>query len=147
MRKLVVLFLLLSSPLMAQTATIHGRVTLPDGSPLPGVTVSIEGTSVTSITDADGRYTLSTPARGSVKVTTSLQGFQTKSPTTDARAGDVTQDFVLRVTFGQEITVGSRATSAEAERAVPMDVIPRQQIATPPSTKTNHIINQAAPSF
>ncbi len=41
MRKLAMLFLLLGSPLMAQTATIHGRITLPDGTPLPGVTVSI----------------------------------------------------------------------------------------------------------
>jgi iron complex outermembrane receptor protein len=147
MRKLAMLFLLLGSPLMAQTATIHGRITLPDGTPLPGVTVSIEGTSITAITDSDGRYTLSAPARGSVKVTTSLQGFQTKSATADARAGDVRQDFVLRVTFGQEITVGSRATSAEAEKAVPMDVIPRQQIETAPSMETNQIIEKVAPSF
>src|SRR4029077_18333239 len=128
MRKLALMFLLLSSPLFAQNVAVSGRVTLPDGSALPGVTVSAEGTSATAITDADGRYTLSVPARGSVKVTALLQGFQSKTATVDARGADVTQDFVLRVSFGQEITVGSRAVNAEGEKAVPVDVITREQI-------------------
>ncbi len=85
MRKLVFLFLLLSSPLIAQNTTIRGRVTMPDGAALPGVTVSAEGTSATAVTDAEGRYSLSVPSRGAVKVTASLQGFQTKSATVDAR--------------------------------------------------------------
>jgi iron complex outermembrane receptor protein len=147
MRKLALLFLLVASPLFAQNVAVHGRVTLPDGSALPGVTVSAEGASATAITDADGRYTLSVPARGSVKVTALLQGFQSKTATVDARGADVTQDFVLRVSFGQEITVGSRAVNAEAEKAVPVDVITREQIETAPSTETSQIIEKVAPSF
>jgi iron complex outermembrane recepter protein len=147
MRKLALLFLLMGSPLFAQNVTVRGRVTLPDGSALPGVTVSAEGASATAITDVEGRYALSVPARGAAKVTASLQGFQSKSATVDARGADVTQDFVLRVSFGQEITVGSRAVNAEGEKAVPVDVISREQIETAPSTETSQIIEKVAPSF
>ena len=119
-----------------------------EGTPLPGVTVSIDELGLTSITDVDGRYALTLPAsrRGQVKVTASLQGFQSKSVNVDA-SGNATQDFVLRPSFGQEITVGSRAINAEQEKAVPVDVIPREQIETSPSTETNQIIEKIAPSF
>lgn len=142
----VLLFLsLFSVPLVAQT--VRGRVTT-EGSPLPGVTVSIESLGLTTLTDADGRYTLNLPAnrRGSVKITASFQGFQTKSANVDT-SGNVTQDFALRPSFGQEITVGSRAINAEQEKAVPIDIITREQIDTAPSTETNQIIEKVAPSF
>ncbi len=139
------LLLLVSFPLAAQT--VRGRVTT-EGSPLPGVTVSIDELALTTITDADGRYSLTLPAnrKGQVKITASLQGFSTKSATIDT-SGNVTQDFVLRPSFGQEITVGSRAINAEQEKAVPVDVIPREQIETTPSTETSQIIEKIAPSF
>ena len=124
----VLLFLsLFSVPLVAQT--VRGRVTT-EGSPLPGVTVAIESLGLTTLTDADGRYTLNLPAnrRGSVKITASFQGFQTKSAIVDT-SGNVTQDFALRPSFGQEITVGSRAINAEQEKAVPIDIITREHRA------------------
>ena len=62
-------------------------------------------------------------------------------------AQNVTQDFAMRVSFGQEITVGSRAISAEAEKATPVDVIPQEMIRTAPSTETSQIIQKMAPSF
>jgi iron complex outermembrane receptor protein len=139
------LFLLFALPLAAQSATIRGRVTLPDGSVLPGVTVSADGAS--ALTDAEGRYELATPARGLVRVTASLQGFQERVVTVDTSRGEVTQDFTLHVSFGQEITVGSRAIGAEQEKAVPVDVISQEQIQSSPSTETNQIIQKIAPSF
>src|SRR5437588_2955121 len=148
MRKLggfVLLLSLFTVPLVAQT--VRGRVTT-EGSPLPGVTVSIDEMGLTTLTDADGRYTLTLPAnrKGHAKITASFQGFQTKSATVDT-SGNVTQDFSLRPSFGQEITVGSRAINAEQEKAVPVDVIPREQIETAPSTETSQIIQKIAPSF
>src|SRR5207253_3724384 len=62
-------------------------------------------------------------------------------------SGNVIQDFELRPSFGQEITVGSRAINAEQEKAVPVDIIPREQIERSPSTETNQIIEKVAPSF
>ena len=143
----VLLLVLSAVPLAAQT--VRGRVTLAnDGSALPGVTVSISELGLTAITDAQGNYALTLPTsrRGQAKISASLEGFQTKSAMIDT-SGNVTQDFVMRPSFGQEITVGSRAINAEQEKAVPIDVIPREQIETAPSTETSQIIEKIAPSF
>jgi len=115
--RLVLFLMFLAFPLAAQT--IRGRVTLQgEGTPLPGVTVSIDELGLTSITDVDGRYALTLPAnrRGQVKITASLQGFQSKSVNVDT-SGNETQDFVLRPSFGQEITVGSRAINERSASA------------------------------
>jgi len=134
-----------------QGTTVRGRVTAAsDGTPLPGVTVSIDDLKLSTITDTDGRYQIVVPsarAGQSVKVTASLQGFQKRTANVTLGAGEVTRDFPLLVSFGQEITVGSRAVSAEAEKATPVDIIPRQQIESAPSTETNQIIQKVAPSF
>jgi len=152
MQKLVrVLFVLVSLSalsLAAQTATVRGRVTLPDGAALPGVTVTADGSGATAVTDANGDYTLSIPAApGRVKITASLSGFQDRSATVDLGGGTATQDFTLPISFGEQITVGSRAIGAEQEKAVPVDVIPLEQIEASPSTEVNQIIQKIAPSF
>ena len=144
----VVLFLLaFAVPLSAQS--IRGRVTLQsDDSPLPGVTVSVDQWGVNAVTDAGGNYSLNTGGRtGTVKVSANLSGFQTRTATVTVGSSDVTQDFSLRVSFGQEITVGSRAIGAEQEKAVPVDVISQEAIETAPSTETNQILQKLTPSF
>jgi iron complex outermembrane receptor protein len=134
-----------------QGGAVRGRVTIAsDGSPLPGVTVSIDELNLSAVTDAEGRYQIVVPAARagqSVKVSAALQGFQTRTATATLGAGEVTVDFAMRVSFGQEITVGSRAVNAEAEKAVPVDIITHAQIESAPSTETNQIIQKVAPSF
>ena len=147
MKKLIGAVLVLSLftlSIAAQTTTIRGRVTLPDGSGLPGVTVTAEDYGVTAVTDADGRYELSVPTGGSVRITASLSGFQTRTETVAAGG---TQDFTLRPSFGEQITVGSRAIGAEQEKAVPVDIIRETEILSSPSTETSQIIQKIAPSF
>jgi iron complex outermembrane receptor protein len=137
--------------LAAQNASIRGRVTLPDGDPLPGVTVTADDFGVTTVTNSDGIYVMSIPSDriyGPVKVTVSLAGFQTRSELVNVSAGgEAVQNFAIRVSFGEQITVGSRAIGAEQEKAVPVDVIPQEQIEASPSTETSQIIQKIAPSF
>ena len=59
---LLVLFVFIGSTLLAQTKVITGTVTDDNGAPLPGVNVVVKGTTVGTITDADGKYSLSVPA-------------------------------------------------------------------------------------
>ncbi|MBV6647380.1 MAG: carboxypeptidase-like regulatory domain-containing protein, partial [Cyclobacteriaceae bacterium] len=59
-----------------QDLTIKGKVTDDDGEELPGVSVLIKGTTVGTITDIDGNYTLTTPA-GSGTLVFSYVGFKT----------------------------------------------------------------------
>jgi iron complex outermembrane recepter protein len=135
-----------------QNTTIRGHVTIAsDGSALPGATVAIDELNLRTITDAQGLYELIVPSnlvRGqSVKLSVTMEGFQPRTSNVTLNAGQSNLDFALRVGFGQEITVGSRAVGAEQEKAVPVDVIPRQQIESSPSTEPNQIIEKVAPSF
>jgi iron complex outermembrane receptor protein len=147
--RILFLLSLFALPLAAQTTSIRGKVTMPDGTGLPGVTVTADDFGITTVTDGDGNYVLAIPSsrlKGPVKVTASLSGFQTRSETINV-SGDATQNFSLRVSFGEQITVGSRAIGAEQEKAVPVDVIPQEQIQSSPSTETSQIIQKIAPSF
>jgi len=81
MKKILMLFSLLilaGSLAMAQTVLITGTVTgSEDGQPLPGVNISVKGTTVGTITGADGKYSLSVPA-GTQSLVFSFIGFVTQ---------------------------------------------------------------------
>lgn len=69
MRKVLLLCFSLGFALsvLAQDRVVTGRVTSKeDGSPLPGVNVVIKGTTTGSVTDAEGKYSLSVPTGSSL---------------------------------------------------------------------------------
>lgn len=56
----ILLFILTSAVMVAQQVNVTGRVAArSDGSPIPGVSVVQQGTSMGTITDSEGRYSLS----------------------------------------------------------------------------------------
>ena len=56
------------SSLLAQTVQVSGTVTgADDGQPLPGVSVVVKGTIQGTITDVNGRYSISSPADGALQ--------------------------------------------------------------------------------
>jgi TonB-linked SusC/RagA family outer membrane protein len=58
-------------PALAQNKSITGKVTdSKDGSPLPGVSITVKGTSIGTNTDTNGAFTLSVPATASTLVVT-----------------------------------------------------------------------------
>jgi TonB-linked SusC/RagA family outer membrane protein len=75
----LVLFLVAGVSVMAQQS-VSGRVTSADGSPLPGVSVLVKGTTTGTSTDVEGRFTLSVPDNSSVLVL-SFIGFTTQEIT------------------------------------------------------------------
>jgi len=62
----------------AQTGKLAGRVTDTTGAPLPGVNVTIEGTSLGAATDGEGQYALIQVPPGTYRVRFGFVGFQTK---------------------------------------------------------------------
>ena len=50
------------TPQQEQTKTITGKVTDPQGEPLPGATVMAKGTTIGAMTDAEGAFSLRIPA-------------------------------------------------------------------------------------
>lgn len=68
MQKLLMFFMVLivaAGSAMAQK-TVTGTVTADDGFPLPGVTVVVKGTTVGTVTNADGEFSLSVPENAKV---------------------------------------------------------------------------------
>jgi TonB-dependent starch-binding outer membrane protein SusC len=55
---LVGIFLISQLGAIAQQRTITGTITGDDGAPLPGVTVVLKGTTIGTVSDVDGNYTL-----------------------------------------------------------------------------------------
>ncbi len=65
----------------AQQKTVTGKVTAKDdGSTLPGVTVVVKGTTIGTVTDVNGKYTLTVPAKHDV-ITFSFVGMKPQDVT------------------------------------------------------------------
>ena len=77
----------------AQNKQISGTVTGPDGSPVAGATVVVEGTTIGTSTDLQGKYVVSAPVNGTLVF--SFIGFD---DTKVAINGKTTVDAVLKVT-------------------------------------------------
>ena len=75
---LVFMAMLMALCSFSQTKSVSGTVTdQRDGSPLPGVTVTVKGTSISTSTEPDGAFKLSVPSNATTLVFSSV-GFQTQ---------------------------------------------------------------------
>lgn len=84
--KIFSVFMLISSLAWAQERTVSGRVTsTEDGSGLPGVNVLVKGSTVGTITDSNGAYTISVPT-GSTALSFSFVGFVSQEVEIGGRA-------------------------------------------------------------
>lgn len=59
-----------------KTVKLYGKVTDKSGQPLPGVSVFLEGTTIGTSTDIDGKYELSLPGGKAVRVVCSFIGMK-----------------------------------------------------------------------
>ncbi len=133
-------------------AVVRGTViTQEDGLALPNATVTLPSLGLKTTTDDQGKYTLTVPA-GQVKgqlaeLRVSFPGVPDKVLHVRLTAGDIEQNVPVGLGFFEEVTVGSRAPGAASEKAVPVDIITREQIAETGLSETNQIIQALAPSF
>jgi iron complex outermembrane receptor protein len=126
--------------------------TSDDGLSLPGAAVSIPALNLSTTTDNEGRYQLTIPAArlkgaDTVELRVSFAGLPTRTVRIKLAPGPITQDFAIGLAFHEEVTVGSRVAGAAAERAVPVDIVTAEQIASTGASETNQIIQALAPSF
>jgi iron complex outermembrane receptor protein len=132
--------------------TISGTVTTrADGLSVPGATVSIVGSDITTTADANGRYALKVPrslVRGDqLQLKVEAPGLPAKVTDVAASSSTLTVDIALNLAFTEQLTVGSRVAGAEAEKAVPVDVITQEEIASTGYAETAQVIQALAPSF
>ena len=112
-----------------QNGTIAGAVTDASGAALPGVTVEITGPSLqvprTSVSEADGSYSLPNLPPGTYRIAFSLTGFQT----------EIRDGFVLSLGFSARLDVAMKIGSIE-ESIVVSGQSPVVDISTTVSSST-----------
>ena len=80
-----------------QTRTITGKVTDDTGSPMTGVTVLVKGTTIGTLSDMDGNYTLNIPNQQNVILVFSFIGFKAQEVTVEGKS-------VIDLTLEAELT-------------------------------------------
>jgi TonB-linked SusC/RagA family outer membrane protein len=105
--------MLMSMSAMAQT-TISGRITSgEDSSPIPGVNVILKGTSIGTISDADGRYSVNVSGTSPILVF-SFVGYTTQEVTIEGRTS---VDVVLPTDANQLSEVVVTALGIEKDKS------------------------------
>ncbi|MCB0458585.1 MAG: TonB-dependent receptor [Flavobacteriaceae bacterium] len=77
-KSLLFILLLLSWFSYSQTRTISGVVTGNDNTPLPGAAVQVKNSSVATVTDFDGKFSLSVPDDNGTTLLISFLGYESK---------------------------------------------------------------------
>ena len=130
----------------AQTK-ISGFVKGKDGSALPGVNVTVKGTSKSTQTGFDGNFTIDASDKSTLVF--SFIGFETKEMGVNGRTNlsIVMQDG--DTTLQEVVLIGSRNPKRTVtESTVPIDIINMKDIASQGAqTNLNQILNMVAPSF
>lgn len=140
------------SELKVKEQVISGTVTDQTGEPLPGVTVSIEGTTIGTATDIDGKYTLDIPDGATLVF--SFIGFQTQRVAAGSRSVvDVT--LVEDISSLEEVVVVGYGTQRKSDLTGSVAVVNVREMQAQPAASPIeglqgkatgvHIINTGAP--
>lgn len=136
----------------ARAQSITGKITdSKDNSSLPGVSVTVEGSSAGTTTTAEGTYSLKlSPGTYTLKV--SYIGYTTQTRQVQVGDAAVQANFSM-VASGTQLAdvviIGSRSTvpRTNIETAVPVDLIPAKELKSYGQTDVTQILNFVAPSF
>ncbi|MBC7892373.1 MAG: TonB-dependent receptor, partial [Sphingobacteriaceae bacterium] len=131
---------------------IQGRITDAKNADVPGASISVQGSTRGTSTNASGEYTLNLDP-GTYQIQVSAVGFESLRQSVTVAAGAlVTLDLQLAeaATALQEVAViGSRSQTARTniQTAVPVDVISAKELKGFAQTDVTQILNYVAPSF
>lgn len=147
MRKILLLFLLCSLTLYAtaQERLLTGRVTsTEDGSPLPGTNVGIKNSTVGTITDADGKFTINVPDDATLVF--SFIGYITQEVSVQ---GKTTIDVLLKLDVTQlnEVVVTGQGAGIEKRRlSTTVDVVSSDKFKFAPAVRLDQLLQSQLPN-
>jgi iron complex outermembrane receptor protein len=152
-RKITFIFLSLFffTAAFAQNTTIRGTVRDPNGLPLQGASVTIEGTKRGVVTDASGTYSIAVPP-GNYTVVITYVGMQQQKQTVNVPAGGVA-DVSFSMQSGGDLNriviVGSRSATVRSstQTVAPVDVISARDLQATGQIEPTQMLNMIAPSF
>ncbi len=129
---------------------IKGVVKDDKNSPLPGVSVVVNGSTNGTTTDAAGAYTLKAAA-GSYKISYSFIGFSTLTKDVTVAGSDVTVDVSLDAStanLSEVIVVGSRATQRSLiDSPLPIDILSAADLRSTGQPTFDRSLQYRVPSF
>ena len=132
------LFFVLSS--WAQDRVVTGRVTAAeDGSALPGVNVVVKGTTNGSVTDSDGKYTLSIPSFGGSLVFSFIGLKTTEIPIAERTVIDV--QLRLDVTQLSEVVITGTGVATDRKKlAISVESITSDRLPSVPAASLDQAL-------
>ena len=136
MKKLLlglIMIALLPTLLLAQTKTITGKITDNKNNPVPGAAIIAKKTAQSTVTDADGKFSLNAP-ENSVFTISSI-GFRTQTITINANTADLQIKMEEDVARLDEVVVTGLATSVK-----------RRNLANAVATISSKELNGIAPA-
>ena len=142
---------ILPSVALAQSGSIHGRVSDAAGAPLARAAITAEGSGLRATSDDQGRYEIRGLSPGSYLLRVRLLGYQPRTARVVVEGPAVTQDFTLEAQAISlspvDVVVGSRARHTAAEQlAVPVDIFTSEDLGKQGSTETGQILQSLSPS-
>ncbi|MEP6508944.1 MAG: TonB-dependent receptor plug domain-containing protein, partial [Gemmatimonadales bacterium] len=130
----VVLLLVSSTNIFAQTRRITGRVTVETtGEPVPAATVNVVGTTFGAVTGGDGRFTLSAPD-GPATIRVRRIGYSPRTLAVGAGAADVNVAMKRDVLeLDKQVITGTATTVASVNAANAVAVVSGAQVNRAPA--------------
>lgn len=126
--------------------TLSGRVTNGKQEPLEGVSVTVRGTQNGTITNADGRFSLSVPSSNNVELIFSFVGFESQT----VRVGNQTvfnivlKDFVAGL---DDVVVVGYGTQRKKTLTGAVSVIDNDALENRPAAKTTDLLQGLSPGL
>ncbi|MGE5418889.1 MAG: SusC/RagA family TonB-linked outer membrane protein [Chloroflexota bacterium] len=145
-RRLALLFLSMVFSLgfaIAQEKTVTGKVTADQEGPLPGVNVTVQGTTTGVMTDAGGSYSLKVPGPNAVLVFSSIGYVSQNIPVGSQTTIDVV--LVSDVQALQEVVVTGYSTQRKRDLTGSVGVVePSKLTSIPTGNVTNQLQGQTS---
>ncbi|WP_162633207.1 SusC/RagA family TonB-linked outer membrane protein [Echinicola strongylocentroti] len=124
--------------------TITGTVLDPDGVPLPGVTITVEGTTRGTVTDIDGKYSITVPDDSSLRF--SFIGFTSQVVAVgNTTKIDVTMEEDAQAL--QEVVVVGYGTQKVTNLTGAVDVVDGQMLKDRPSPSVSQLLQGTSPGL
>ncbi len=133
--RLLCFFLMASYAASAQTGSISGRVLDETNQPLPGASVSIEGTNKATQTDINGKFTLTNISAGNISIVIKFIGYANQRKTITFNGTSANVDFELRPSASNldEVVVVGYGTQKRREITGAITKVDGSKIAGTPS--------------
>jgi len=122
----------------AQDVQVNGKVNGQDGIPLPGVNIVVKGTTIGSITDLEGNYSISPPNLIETLVF-SYVGYVTQEISLDGQT-EINVTLIEDITGLEEVVVIGYGTVKKSDLTGAVSVVKTEDLESQPSSKISDVL-------